>query len=114
MIETKNNNKIFLVTFLATVIFTIVPALFFRFILSTLEPANQYWNDFDYLFGYYLIFLLLFLISVIAFFFGFKKNEIKNRKIFLIFYFLLFLITCFISWNILVIINPSPVFHQTL
>lgn len=49
--------------------------------------------DFMYLIFYYLAFFVLFLVSLILFFFGLGKGKIKGRKVFLVYYSLLFLIT---------------------
>jgi hypothetical protein len=113
MKEIKKDNKIFLSTFLAALILAVVPALLFKFILPSFINQDDYWNFFDsYLIGYYFIFLVLFFISVIVFLTGFRKKKIKNRKIFLIYYPLLFLATCFGCFIILSAINPSPFAHS--
>jgi cytochrome bd-type quinol oxidase subunit 1 len=85
----KNDLKFYLSSFLAVVFFAALPEIILYFTPPTFTI------DFMYEVYYYLIFFILFFTTLLFFFFGWKKNEFKNRKIFLIYYCLLFLIACF-------------------
>lgn len=100
--------KLYLISLFTVVFLSCLPWLIFEFI------SLPFSVDFMFFVYYYLIFFLLLFISLLLLFFGFGKGQIKNRKIFLIYYSLLFLMTILLAGNWLgaVLGNfPPPTFR---
>jgi hypothetical protein len=86
----KKDWKFYLISFFSVTFFAALPEL----LLSLTSPNFRI--DFMYEVLYCLAFFVLFLVSLVLFFFGFGKEKIKNRKAFLIYYSLLFLATLYV------------------
>jgi hypothetical protein len=91
----KKDIKFYLFSFLLVAFFAVLPPVASKLILV----PHSLSVDFMYLIFYYLIYFILFLVSILLLFLGWGKGKIKNRKIFLIYFSLLFLVTFLFAAN---------------
>jgi hypothetical protein len=83
----KKDWRFYVISFLIVVFFAVLPELYL-----SLTPSD-FRIDFMWEILYYVVFFVLFLVSLVLFFFGLRTERPKDKKIFLIYYFLLFLAT---------------------